>query len=123
MKIAGVFDYHGETKNYYTDDFNSFYNKNRVKLSDDTLSEWAICLNSPWSQTEMEYKTELNCESAYTKMKETEPKWRTIYTVRSYDFFISEIYGYGNTPQELLENCISNFTHFQEKYNPENKYF
>lgn len=123
MKIAGVFDYHGEAKNYYTDDFTSFYNKNRVKLSDDTLNEWAICLNSPWSQTEMEYKTELNCESAYTKMKETEPKWRTIYTVRSYDFFISEIYGYGDTPQESLENCISNFTHFQEKYNPENKYF
>ena len=57
MKIAGVFDYHGETKNYYTDDFDSLYNKNRVKVSDDTLNEWAICLNSPWSQTEMEYKT------------------------------------------------------------------
>ena len=119
MKIAGNFDFYGEVV-YYTDDFNSFYDKNGNKLSDNILNEWAVWLNSPWGQIEMGYKTELNCEDAYTKQDKNEPKWRTTYCVVGYDLMATcEICGYGNTPLESLENCILNFTQLQKKYNPE----
>lgn len=122
MKIAGGFDLCGEVF-YYTDDFNSFCDKDGNKLSDDILNEWVVCLNSPWSQIEMKYKTELNCGSAYTEINKNKPAWRTIYCVIGYDLITSWIYGYGNTPQESFENCISNFTKLQEKYNPDGKQF
>lgn len=123
MKIAGNFDLHGKVF-YYTNDFNSFCDEDGNKLSDDVLNEWAVCLNSPWSQTEMSYRTELNCKDAYTEMnKKIEPVWRTTYRVTGYDLIVSMICGYGNTPQESLENCILNFKKLQEKYNPDGKHF
>ena len=67
--------------------------------------------------------TEINCEDAYTEIAKNEPVWRTVYCVEGYDMISSMIYGYGNTPQESLENCISNFTKLQEKYNPDGKQF
>ena len=36
-----------------------------------------------------------------------------------YDGIISDIRGYGETPQESMQNCIDNYNNIQEKYNKE----
>ena len=40
--------------------------------------------------------------------------------VVGYKYATAIVYGYGNTPQESLQDCINNFNYLQKKYNKEN---
>ena len=44
-------------------------------------------------------------------------EWITIYRVIGYEGITSEIYGYGNNPEESLAACSHNFDLVQKKYN------
>ena len=107
--------------NYYTDDFKTFYKNDDEELNIEDLEEWAILVNSPWSQNHVTYKIKLNCKNAYTKMEENEPAWKCEYYITGYDGISAAVFGYGNTEAEALENCKKYFQMLQDKYNPEDK--
>lgn len=87
------------------------------------LEEFAVCLNSPWGQSQEKYTIKYNCKDSYTEKDESEPDWKCEYKVIGYELITSEIYGYGNTPQEALENCINLFERLQKEFNKENESF
>ena len=109
--------------NYYTDDFQTFYKDNDEELSDEALSEWAICVNSPWSQINETYEVKLNCKDAYTKMDANAPLWKCKYHVIGYDAISASIFGYGDTEVEALKDCKNHFEMLQDKYNPDDMSF
>lgn len=115
--IAGSFQINNEEV-YYTDDFTTFYDRNDVELSIDTLEAWAVCLNSPWSIAHEKYIVELNYNDAYTEIPKNVPLYRCIYVVIGYDGIETEIFGYGKDAEEALTDCIVNFNKVQMKYNP-----
>lgn len=115
--IAGSFQINNEEV-YYTDDFTTFYDRNDVELSIDTLKAWAVCLNSPWLIAHEKYIVELNYNDAYTEIPKNVPLYRCIYVVIGYDGIETEIFGYGKDAEEALTDCIVNFNKVQMKYNP-----
>ena len=117
MKIAGMYDTEDEVY-CYTDNFVDFYDKNKNKIPEEKLKEWAMYMNSPWRETGEKYATRRT-----NILFNEEYSWETYYRVMSRDLGCSSIYGYGDTPEESFENCISNFTKVQERYNPEGKQF
>jgi hypothetical protein len=121
--IAGTIDIFKDSAKYYTDDFESFYKESDEALSNEDLVEWAVCINSPWSQADEKYVIELNCKNAYTPMDENEPIWRCEYYVVGYDCITTSVFGYGNTEAEALEACRKHFQLLQCKYNPEDESF
>jgi hypothetical protein len=115
--LAGSFDYI-EKENYYTDDFKTFYNENDEKISEEDMQQWALFINSPWSQKDEMYKISVNCENAYIEIKDY--IWKCEYIVTSVDFSKISILGYGNTEVEALNKCIENLAYLQNTYNIEN---
>ena len=109
--------------NYYTDDFETFYKDNDEELSEKDLEEWAVCVNSPWSQAHGTYEITLNCKDAYTKMDENEPTWKCEYYVTGYDGISASVFGYGYIEVEALKDCKLHFRMLQNKYNPEDECF
>lgn len=85
------------------------------------IGQWAIWLNSPWSQTCKKYTIEVNCKDRYTEVEDKSVLWRCIYKVIGYDSITATIIGYGATQQEALEDCLTLFDVVQKKYNPEGK--
>ena len=106
--------------NIYSDDFEKFYKDKSIELAKEELEVWSTWLNSPWSQTYEKYITEINCRDEYTKLIKDDPIYRTYYQVVGYEYVTAIVYGYGNTPQESLQDCINNFNYLQKKYNKEN---
>lgn len=121
---AGWFWFNKENEfNYYTDDFETFYKDNDEELSKEDLEEWAVCVNSPWSQTHETYEIKLNCKDAYTEMDENEPAWKCEYYVTGYSGISASVFGYGYTEVEALKDCKLHFRMLQNKYNPEDECF
>ena len=123
MKLIGylIDDIGDETFKVYTEDFKKFYKNQEQKelLDQDDLEMWSEWLNSPWSQEFEKYITELNCIDSYTPMDENEPDYRTYYQVVGYEGITAIVYGYGNTPQESLQDCINHFEYLRKEYNKE----
>lgn len=122
-KAGGFFFNKENCFEYYTDDFKTFYQENDKELTSEDLEEWALTLNSPWSQADERYEIEVNCKNAYTQMDENEPIWRCEYSIVGYDCISASVFGYGNTEVEALENCKNHFQMLQDKYNPEDDSF
>lgn len=83
-------------------------------VSEDELYNYSVCLNSPWSITNVIYKiiydTTLNC-------------WKCIYSVLGCEGVYTEIYGYGKTLNDALNDCNERYSLFQTKYNPNDESF
>lgn len=120
MKICGyLLDDYGKTVfNVYSDNFAEFYiDENSEKLlNQDELEQWSIWLKSSWIKDDEIYVTEFNKSS-----KENEQKYRTYYQVIGYEGITAVVYGYGNTPQESLQDCMNHFEYLQKEYNKENE--
>lgn len=106
--------------NYYTDDYKRFYDENDKLLENDTLIEWSIWINSPWSLTCEKYEIKYNCKN-YSDIPEGEPEWTCSYHVIGYDGIATTITQYGNTPEEALEKTKAFFRYLQEHYNIEDE--
>lgn len=117
---AGSF-YFNEEENYYTDDFVIFYKENDEELNNNDLIQWAVWINSPWSQAHKSYEIRCNGKDTYTQMDENEPAWECEYSIVGYDGISASVFGYGNTEVEALESCKSHFQMLQDKYNTESK--
>jgi len=100
-----------------------FFNEGKYSVSEESLIDWANCLNSPWSNTCENYKIERNHIKNLTKDVPYNQKWKCQYSVIGYDGITSCLYGYGSTPDESLRNCIALFKEIQAKYNPEDNSF
>lgn len=121
---AGGFYFNKENNfEYYTDDFETFYKENDEELTSEDLEEWAVTINSPWSQADEKYEITVNCKNAYTPMDESEPIWRCKYYTIGYECISAYVFGYGNTEVEALEDCKNHFNMLQNKYNPEDESF
>lgn len=124
MKLIGylIDDIGDEIFKVYTEDFKKFYKNQEKKelLDQEDLKMWSEWLNSPWSQEFEKYITELNCIDSYTPMDENESDYRTYYQVVGYEYVAAIVYGYGNTPQESVQDCINHFEYLQKTYNKEN---
>lgn len=116
---AGTF-YFDEELIYYTDDFINFYKDNDEKLTKEDLEEWAIWINSPWSQIHEEYEIKCNCKDAYTQISGNEPAWKCEYSIVGYDGISASVMGYGDAEINALESCKRHYQMLQEKYNTEN---
>ncbi|MDD4089927.1 MAG: hypothetical protein PHP29_09585 [Tissierellia bacterium] len=91
--------------------------------TEEELKDLAVCINSPWSQTDEKYTITYNCKDSYTEKNPNEPNWKCEYEVIGYDMITTVIYGYGDTPQESLQNCIDLFNRLQKEYNKDNDAF
>lgn len=83
------------------------------------LYNWAVLLNSPWSQDLFGFDISLNCEDSFTEIKESEPKWKCEYFSIGYDGITAYCIGYGNTEIEALTDCKNLLETIQKQYNPE----
>ena len=121
--IAGTFCFNPNHRPdvYYTDDFEVFYNGINKELSTEDLEEWAIWLNSPWSQTCESYTITYNCDDAYTQIDFNKPLWKCEYAVVGYDMITASIFGYGGTEDAALQDCKNHFKMLQNKYNATNE--
>lgn len=106
--------------NIYSDDFEKFYKDKSIELTKEELEVWSTWLNSPWSQTYEKYITGINCRDGYTKLIKEDPIYRTYYQVVGYEYVTAIVYGYGNTTQESVQDCINHFEYLQKTYNKEN---
>lgn len=120
--LAGSFCFTEDIK-YYTNDFVIFYTEDNKELDIEDLKEWAVWINSPWSQVNEKYEIKCNCRDAYTQIDENEPIWKCEYSIVGYDGISASVIGYGNTVFEALKSCKENFQMLQEKYNTENESF
>ena len=119
---AGKFYFNKENRfEYYTDNFQTFYEENDKELTDGDLEEWAVWLNSPWSQADEKYVITVNCKDAYTQMDESEYLWKCEYSIVGYECISASVFGYGNTEFEALKDCKNHFQMLQDKYNKENE--
>ena len=98
----------------------NFEDQDKTSKTNEDMEEWAMLLNSPWSQKDESYTIEVNCKDAYTKMEEGAPVWRCIYEVVGYECTTATCIGYGNTEEEALMECKKLFKYLQETYNKEN---
>lgn len=89
--------------------------------TDKDMNDYAVFLNSPWSQDNMHYEIKLNCKDAYTDMDPDAPQWRCLYSIVGYNGLFTSILGYGDTPNEALEDCIAIKAHIQDKFNPDDE--
>ena len=108
----------------FSDDNEVFYygeesDTAKKRLTKEELENWALILNSPWSQKDMNYTIELNCKDAYTARDTSQPEWRCLYTVVGYDMITGVCIGYGNTEEEALQDCKTLLDYLQMTYNPD----
>lgn len=90
-------------------------NKGNIKYTNEEyFKEFAIVNNSPWS-----YRN----ENWIVRYDEENNNYLCCHHVIGYDGMESELYAYGNTEIEALENCMKFFKEFQEKWNPEGECF
>ena len=102
-----------------TDNEKIFYLDKECKTiaSNRELENWALVLNSPWSQAHEFYTIKLNCKDAYTEMNKEEPTWKCIYNVIGYEGICGIVTGYGNSEEEALKDCKELFKYLQENFN------
>lgn len=102
----------------FEDDTAEYYYEDGKRVEDDVLCRWAIMLNSPWSVCDDTFTIEYN-GSGYAKdpHPSDEYKYRCERKVEGYEDSGGTCIGYGSTPKESLEDCISLFDYLQEMYN------
>ena len=111
-----------------SDDYANFRCDDRINnrqhdMSETELKKWATLLNSPWSQNDIKYTIEVNCNNAYEEMDEGQPEWRCIYFVYGYDGIYTSCIGYGNTVEEALKDCKNLLEYLQDTYNKKSVYY
>lgn len=124
MEKVGEFEVWGVLTELYSEDNIEFFEdeERKQKADEDTLKAWAFLINSPWSQKNLNYKTELNCKDAYTEMTVSKEKeWKTTYSIVGYDGLTCEVIGYGENELESMTHCIDLFNYIQKTYNPEDE--
>lgn len=114
--IAGHYDLLGQ-KDIVVEDGVFFYDGKRMDKKD--LVDWAIWLNSPWSQTCERYVIEINCKDGYTAVEDRNFLWKCTYTIIGYEGYSASIIGYGQDEAEALRLCKTNFESLQDLFNPE----
>lgn len=122
--VVGKVQFESKDDTIRTDDYKEFFilNKGNEQLevalmSEKQMKQWALLLNSPWSQTCFSYEIELNCENSYTEIDEDDPKWRCIYSTVGYAGIEASCIGYGDTEEEALKNCKMFLERLQKEYN------
>lgn len=98
-----------------------FIDSNDEVLTEKELKEWAVWINSPWSQTQESYTISLNCKDSYTAMNPSDPIWKCVYEIIGYDGITSTVIGYGQTEEEALIRCKELFAYLQSNYKKENE--
>ena len=105
------------------DDYEEIYFENEtVKIKnnkkkytyEEYFKDFAITNNSPWS---------LRNEKWIIRYDDKDDNYLCSHYVTGYDMIESELYAYGNTEVEALQNCMKFFKKFQEKWNPEGESF
>lgn len=90
-------------------------NEENKKYTDkEYFKDFAITNNSPWS---------LRNENWIIRYDDNEDAYLCSHYIIGYDMIESELYAYGDTEVEALQNCIKFFREFQEKWNPEGECF
>lgn len=119
--LAGFLDY-TERENFYTNDYKVFYRNKEMSEQIEVVdvSDWAILLNSPWSQNDIKWTIKSNNESPYEAIKKSEPAFKCTYSIVGYDAIIAGFIGYGNTPEDAFTNCMVYYKHLESKYNKDN---
>ena len=122
MRKVGTFCIRNEEEYFSEDGISFFFDKEKQKpLSIKHIENWAVMINSPWSQSDESYEIKVNCKDGYTKMDPNDPVWVCEYSIVGYDCLTASVLGYGNTPQEALSNCTDLFSSLQREYNKEDK--
>lgn len=93
----------------------------KYEMHEKELNDWALLLNSPWSQSDLHYEIEVNCKNGYEEMPEGTPEWRCRYYTIGYDAIYASCIGYGNTEEEALADCKKLLEYLQKTYNPEDE--
>lgn len=96
--------------------------KNQFQMQIKDLEDWALLLNSPWSQSTFGYKIELNCKDGYTEMQQSDPRWRCIYYTIGYQGITTTCIGYGDTEENALKECRNLFNYLQKEYNKDDEF-
>lgn len=121
MLVGSLFFDKEHDFSFFSDNMKDFIDSNNEVLTDKELNDWAVWINSPWSQTHESYTISLNCKDSYTAMNSSDPVWKCVYEVIGYDGITSTVVGYGQTEEEALIRCKELFTYLQSNYNKENE--
>lgn len=107
MKLIGRINVGNETTKIYARSDGMYYDRDGVLITRDTMEYFALCLNSPWNDT--------NCTIKYVKRIDSE--YRATTAVICYDFIDVEAYGYGRTKESAEHNCDELIETIQREYN------
>jgi len=99
------------------------YENDKFTNTEEELKDFAVGLNSPWGQADETYTIKYNCKDDWTEKDKSKPDWKCEYEVIGADMFTSVLYGFGDTPNDALQNCIDIFNKLQSIYNKENDCF
>lgn len=101
-----------------TGDRIGYFYEDGTEVPDDVLRKWAIMLNSPWSVCDDTFTIGYN-GSRYAKDPHPADgyEYKCKRKIEGYDESGGTCIGYGSTPKEALEDCISLFDYLQEMYN------
>lgn len=103
----------------YSSDNKTFIRRNGTNIDEETLKEWALWLNSPWSFKDESFKIDYNTDG-FKPLPPGGPNFVCTRTVVGFEFTSAECIGYGNTEEEALKNCKELNKFVQETYNKEN---
>ena len=107
MKLIGRLNVGNETTKIYTRSDGMYYDRDGVLITRDTMEYFALCLNSPWNDT--------NC--TIKSVKRIDSEYRATTAVICYDFIDVEAYGYGKTKESAEHNCNELIETIQKEYN------
>lgn len=123
LKKIGTFNYIESFEYFGNDDLSIIKDNNNKVLTNEDLNDWAVWINSPWSQNNEKYTIKCNCEDSYTKMEKDKPIWRCEYLIIGFEAITSSVIGYGFSEEEALKNCKDLFKYLQKNYNKKNESF
>ena len=66
----------------------------------------AQLLENPWDDGEINYIITIDTESSILTIDNDKPKWKCEYYAASYDFVEVSVFGYGNTQNDALNDCM-----------------
>lgn len=115
MKLIGIVREDNYEIKYYDNGTFELKNvdRNNKMTDEDYFKDFAIVNNSPWSYRDENWIIRYEDENLY----------KCCHYVIGYDMIESELYAYGDTEVEALQNCMKFFKEFQEKWNPEGECF
>ena len=124
IRLAATITIHNTKESFFTNtQFTNWQDEHHNLYTKPYLNRLAVGINSPWSQAHDQYLIKANAKDAYTEIPEKEPLFICTYHVIGAENIQTELYGYGNTEEEALQNCQALFAHLQQTYNPEDESF